>query len=94
MHHESGYAVDPLASGLDEHFKHVDEENLSCAECHFDNLNSPSHLNGIIDTGSPITNFVNFDPTYNPDGIWDVTILSCSSIDCHGGDKEKVVSWL
>ncbi len=73
-----------------KHFKHVTQAHIECIVCHSGYLDSPTHMNGVLDTGNPAVLLVFFN-AINPNGKWindtGPGTGTCTSLACHGVDN-------
>jgi hypothetical protein len=89
----SSIAPDPLVTNgtgtYGKHIAHVQNTGIPCEKCHYNYINSPTHMNGHLDTPDPAVLIVYFDAT-NPAGSWindtGPSLGSCTSLNCHGPD--------
>jgi predicted CxxxxCH...CXXCH cytochrome family protein len=87
--HNSSNAVSPdplLTNGTGtagKHIRHVQERGIACERCHSGYANSPTHMNGTLDTRSQTVNIVTMD-IVGPKGSWVPGAGLCSGVACHG----------
>jgi len=94
----AGDEINPLITNgigtAGKHVLHSGTRLLDCEKCHLNYPVSSSHLNGVLNTGDPWVNMVQFDPT-NPVGVWNAdtgpATGQCASMDCHYPDAS--INW-
>jgi hypothetical protein len=78
---------DPLVTNgtgtTGKHIRHVQERSIACERCHSGYANSPTHMNGTVDTRSHTVNVVTMD-IVGPKGTWEPGTGQCSGVACHG----------
>lgn len=83
----STISPDPLVTNgtgtAGKHIKHVQERGILCERCHSGYANSPTHMNGTLDTRSQTVNLVIMD-IVGPKGSWVPGNGQCSGVACHG----------
>jgi hypothetical protein len=90
---------DPLVTNgtgtAGKHIRHVQERGITCERCHNGYFNSPTHMNGTLDTRSQMVNIVIMD-IVGPKGSWASGTGQCSGVACHGSstmDWYGTTSW-
>ena len=85
--HNSSVFPDPLVTNgtgtAGKHIRHAQERGIVCEKCHSGYANSPTHMNGTLDTRSQTVNIVNMD-IVGPKGSWSSVAGQCNGVACHG----------